>query len=70
MYPTDSDIGNYTIDVVLSDANPNPLQRFYSFNVEVVSQRGFSLEISKTLKANITQIDGYGNMTLHFNEPI
>ena len=70
MTPTDDDQGNYTVAVVLTDKNPNPLSNFYHFNITVKSTKGIVPKLSKTLNATITSISNYGEVNITFNENI
>ncbi|TNV84750.1 hypothetical protein FGO68_gene5840 [Halteria grandinella] len=68
--PTFENVGNYTIEIILIDENPNPMSSYYTFGPQITSPRGKQPGISKYLNATITEINEYGEMTLQFNSDV
>lgn len=51
--PSLDQVGNFSVEIALTDVNPNPLTNFYQLGINVVSIRGKRPKISKTLNATI-----------------
>jgi hypothetical protein len=68
--PSYANVGNYSIEIILTDDNPNPQSSYYTFGIKVTSPRGPRPGVSKFLNATITEMSEYGELTVTFNNEV